>query len=104
MSETGIEINFRQSMESARVLEKLANSLTQIAEGELLEALTEIERNWEGVAAVEFLRKGMLLSLRMRGSATALAAAAQTVEWSAEKIYRAEQLAATLASVRWGRY
>lgn len=95
-----IQLNFNQAMAKASELEEIAGGLMRAVNGSYEEALQITFAGWKGENADAYLRKGTQLEEQMMRTANQILQCAQELRRMAERIYRAEVYAASIAGNR----
>lgn len=95
-----IEFDFHQAMAQADKIEGLAASLQTLADSKFQGTLQNIQVNWKGERAVQYLDKGNKLQLKMDTTADDLAGIAEDIRTIARRVYEAEMAALDIAEMR----
>lgn len=95
-----IEFDFQQAMAQADKIDDLAAALNTLSNNKFQGTLQNINTNWKGERASEYLTKGSRLQLKMNGTADDLSGIASDIRTIARRIYEAEMAALAIAEER----
>lgn len=99
-SKATIELDFRKAVEKARQLEDIASLLKNLADNDFENSLQDLSVAWSGENANAYLEKGNNLKGDIHITAENLQEVANSIRFSAQKIYDAEMEALRIAEVR----
>jgi len=95
-----IEFDFQKAMTQADKISDLAGALEALANSKFQGTLQNIQTNWKGERAVQYLEKGTRLQVKMDGSAGELNQIAEDIRTIARRIYEAEMTSLRIAEAR----
>lgn len=95
-----IEFDFQQAIAQAEKIEELSVALNTLANNKFQGTLQNIQVNWKGERATQYLSKGSRLQGKMDGTAGDLNSIAEDIRTIAKRIYDAEMAALSIASKR----
>lgn len=93
MAGKGLKINFKQALKAVKTLEVLSDMLKEAATEDIIFALADIEKHWEGEASEAFCKKLKLLYEQIYQEAILVNTATKEIENQVQLIYEAEQKA-----------
>lgn len=99
-SEYSIMLDFQQAKARADELDEIASQIKNLTEKDFEADLQVLSKAWQGEAANQFLKKGILMKNKMLETAKSLNETAKTIRSTAKRTYDAEMRALELAKQR----
>lgn len=95
-----IKMDYNNAIKQAEKLEKLARDLKQIAQTQLQECLSNVDRSWKSTSSVKYINKGKKLREEILSRAKNLEKTAETIRTIAKNVYDAEMRSLEIAKRR----
>ena len=95
-SKRDIEMNFSRAVAQAQELEEISKELSAIATAHMAGALEMLSISWKGDNAINFNKKGKVITEEMLDTADDIIKVANSIQSTARLIYNAEKAALQL--------
>ena len=95
-----IELNYRQAINQARQLEKVAKNLLSMSDEEMVSIINETAKNWQGINAEQYIKKCKKIENQISKVSSEISRTATTIRTMAKNIYDSEMRALELARER----